>query len=53
MILQILITWEFLKENGLKVSAIVTEIPTNPFVQTVDLEKLKNLCKFYIIFLWL
>ncbi len=39
----------FLKENGLKVSAIVTEIPTNPLVQTVDLEKLKNLCKFYNI----
>ncbi len=39
----------FLKENGSKVSAIVTEIPTNPLVQTVDLEKLKNLCKFYNI----
>ncbi|PRM90754.1 cystathionine gamma-synthase [Aliarcobacter cryaerophilus] len=40
---------EFLKENGLKVSAIVTEIPTNPLVQTVDLEKLKNLCNSYNI----
>ncbi|AYJ80647.1 cystathionine gamma-synthase [Aliarcobacter cryaerophilus ATCC 43158] len=40
---------EFLKENGLKVSAIVTEIPTNPLIQTVDLEKLKNLCKKYNI----
>ncbi|MFY9100380.1 aminotransferase class I/II-fold pyridoxal phosphate-dependent enzyme [Aliarcobacter cryaerophilus] len=39
----------FLKENGLKVSAIVTEIPTNPLVQTVDLEKLKNLCNSYNI----
>ena len=40
---------EFLKKDGLKVSAIVTEIPTNPLVQTVDLEKLKNLCKTYNI----
>jgi len=34
---------EFLKKDGLKVSAIITEIPTNPLVQTVDLERLKNL----------
>ena len=40
---------DFLKNNGLKVSAIVTEIPTNPLVQTVDLEKLKNLCNNYNI----
>ncbi|MFY9083625.1 PLP-dependent transferase [Aliarcobacter cryaerophilus] len=30
-------------------TAIVTEIPTNPLIQTVDLEKLKNLCNFYNI----
>ncbi len=40
---------EFLKKDGLKVSTIVTEIPTNPLVQTVDLERLKNLCDTYNI----
>jgi cystathionine gamma-synthase len=40
---------EFLKKDGLKVSTIVTEIPTNPLVQTVDLERLKNLCNKYNI----
>ena len=40
---------EFLKKDGLKVSTIVTEIPTNPLVQTVDLEKLKTLCDTYNI----
>ncbi|QKF78286.1 PLP-dependent transferase [Arcobacter defluvii] len=40
---------EFLKKDGLKVSAIITEIPTNPLVQTVDLERLKNLCNTYNI----
>ena len=40
---------EFLKKDGLSVSAIVTEIPTNPLVQTVDLEKLKTLCDTYNI----
>lgn len=40
---------EFLKKDGLSVSAIVTEIPTNPLVQTVDLEKLKTLCNTYNI----
>ena len=40
---------EYLKEKGLKVSAIITEIPTNPLVQTVDLDRLKALCKKYHI----
>ncbi|WP_418186857.1 PLP-dependent transferase [Aliarcobacter lanthieri] len=40
---------EFLKKDGLRVSAIVTEIPTNPLLQTVDLERLKNLCNYYNI----
>lgn len=40
---------KFLKENGLKISAIVTEVPTNPLVQTANLEKLKFLCKKYNI----
>ena len=39
----------FLDENGLKVSAIVTEIPTNPLIQTVNLDKLKFLCEKYNI----
>lgn len=40
---------EYLKENGLKVSAIITEVPTNPLVQTVDLIRLKSLCTHYNI----
>jgi len=40
---------EFLKKDGLKVSALITEIPTNPLIQTVNLEKLKNLCDTYNI----
>ena len=40
---------EYLKEKGLRVSAIITEIPTNPLVQTVDLDRLKALCKKYHI----
>ncbi|MDD2508542.1 MAG: PLP-dependent transferase [Aliarcobacter skirrowii] len=30
-------------------TAIVTKIHTNPLIQTVDFEKLKNLCNFYNI----
>ncbi len=40
---------EYLKQNGLQVSAIITEVPTNPLVQTVDLIRLKTLCKMYNI----
>ena len=40
---------DFLKENGNKVSSIVTEVPTNPLVQTVNLVKLKSLCEKYNI----
>ena len=39
----------YLKEEGLKVSAIITEVPTNPLVQTVDLVRLKSLCTAYNI----
>lgn len=39
----------YLKTNGLKVSAIITEVPTNPLVQTVDLPRLNALCKTYNI----
>jgi len=40
---------KFLKKDGLKVSALITEIPTNPLIQTVNLEKLKDLCDTYNI----
>lgn len=40
---------EYLKENGLKISAIITEIPTNPLLQSVDLVRLRGLCKKYNI----
>lgn len=40
---------EFFKKDGLKVSAIITEIPTNPLVQTIDLQRLRNLCNTYNI----
>lgn len=39
----------YLKENGLLVSAIVTEVPTNPTLQCVDLPRLKKLCEQYHI----
>lgn len=40
---------EYLKENGLKITAIITEIPTNPLLQCVDIKRLKLLCKKYNI----
>jgi cystathionine gamma-synthase len=36
---------EYLKENGYKITAIITEIPTNPLLQCVDAKRLKSLCK--------
>ena len=41
----------YLKENGHTISAIITEIPTNPLLQTVDLIKLRSLCDRYNIVL--
>ena len=41
----------YLKENGHTISAIITEIPTNPLLQTVDLIKLRSLCDKYNIVL--
>ena len=35
---------EYLKNEGHTISAIITEIPTNPLLQTVDLPRLKELC---------
>ncbi|MFA7084265.1 MAG: PLP-dependent transferase [Arcobacteraceae bacterium] len=40
---------QYLQTNGLRVSAIITEVPTNPLVQTVDLKGLKALCNTYHI----
>jgi cystathionine gamma-synthase len=41
----------YLIQNGHTISAIITEIPTNPLLQTVDLERLKFLCIKYNIVL--
>lgn len=38
---------EFLKTDGSSVSCIITEVPTNPLIQSVDLIRLKNLCDKY------
>jgi len=40
---------EYLKTNGLKVSAIVTEVPTNPLLTSVDIKRLRKLCDEYNI----
>ena len=40
---------DYLKINGHTISAIITEIPTNPLLQTVDLVRLKILCITYNI----
>ncbi len=40
---------EYLKENGFKVSAIITEVPTNPLLLCVDMKRLNSLCKKYNI----
>ncbi|MFV0521551.1 MAG: PLP-dependent transferase [Mangrovibacterium sp.] len=39
----------FLSENGREVSAIITEIPTNPQLRCVDLKHLRKLCDNYQI----
>ncbi len=41
----------YLKINGHTISAIITEIPTNPLLETVDLPRLKNICLKYNIIL--
>lgn len=40
---------DYLKISGYTISAIITEIPTNPLLQTVDLIRLKVLCIKYNI----
>lgn len=39
----------YLKTHGLNVTAIITEIPTNPLLTTVDINRLRDLCKKYNI----
>ena len=48
-ILKIDLLEEYLKENGLQVSAIVTEVPTNPLLKCPDVIKLRELCDKYNI----
>ena len=40
---------EFLEDSEISISCIVTEVPTNPLLQCVDLKRLKNLCLKYDI----
>lgn len=40
---------EYLQIEGNKVSAIITEVPTNPLLITVDVQRLKQLCVKYNI----
>lgn len=39
----------YLIQNGFEISAIITEVPTNPLVQMVDLKRLSALCRHYHI----
>ena len=40
---------KYLEVNGLKISAIITEIPTNPLLTSVDIKRLRKLCNNYNI----
>ena len=40
---------DYLKIDGNKVSAIITEVPTNPMLKTVDIKRLRALCDEYNI----
>lgn len=37
----------YFKEHGKNISAVITELPTNPLIQTVDVVRLKALCVQY------
>ena len=41
----------YLIQNGHTISAIITEIPTNPLLKTVDLTRLRDICNKYNIVL--
>lgn len=38
---------EYFQKEGEKVSALITEIPTNPLILSVDVERLRDLCQKY------
>ncbi|WP_321468526.1 PLP-dependent transferase [Halarcobacter sp.] len=40
---------EYLKDYGLRVTAIITEVPTNPLLKCVDIKRLRSLCDKYNI----
>ncbi|RXJ67703.1 cystathionine gamma-synthase [Halarcobacter ebronensis] len=40
---------DFLKQDGFKVTAIITEMPTNPLLKCVDIKRLRALCDKYNI----
>lgn len=40
---------EYLKEYGFSITAIITEIPTNPLLTSVDIKRLRTLCDKYNI----
>ena len=39
----------YLKEYGFRITAIITEIPTNPLLKCVDIKRLRTLCDKYNI----
>ncbi len=40
---------EYLEEYGFKTTAIITELPTNPLLTSLDIKRLRNLCDKYNI----
>ncbi len=40
---------EYLEEYGFKITAIITELPTNPLLTSLDIKRLRNLCDKYNI----
>ncbi len=40
---------EYLKQEGRRVTAIITELPTNPLLKCVDIKRLRKLCDEYNI----
>jgi len=40
---------EYLEEYGFSITAIITEIPTNPLLTSVDIKRLRELCNKYNI----
>ncbi|WP_320036400.1 PLP-dependent transferase [Halarcobacter sp.] len=40
---------KYLKDYGLRITAIITEVPTNPLLKCVDIKRLRTLCDKYNI----